>query len=217
MVALSNKGLAGGYLTQANLSVTTSGLFEVTSLTHKNWRASRSSSAIEIIKNAFSISAVSAIGYDRNLKRISIIFWLNFGPAYRQSLSDGPPDLAEHATSSFTCHVLPPHDAVDSAPCGHNRSLHQGQQQLLRSPQSDGSYSCKIVRFSFRQRSKHSSLLELKRRLSGSGAWVPFHGRDTSYLCSTNWIFSLNSSYTDLSVFVIPKDSNSQNECRQSS
>ena len=65
------------------------------SSTHRNWSTSRSLSATEIIKKAFSMSAVKATRKDQNLIRMSKIFWLNFGPVCKQSFREGPSDLAE--------------------------------------------------------------------------------------------------------------------------
>ena len=51
--------------------------------------------ATEIIRNAFPISVTNPNLKDWNLSSISRILWWNLGPAWTQSLSEGPADLAE--------------------------------------------------------------------------------------------------------------------------
>ena len=54
-----------------------------------NLKAFLSCGAIETIRNAFSMSAVIAIGWTLNLSRISKMDWSKLGPAYKQSLREG--------------------------------------------------------------------------------------------------------------------------------
>ena len=54
--------------------------------THRNRNTSRSFSFTVIIRNAFSMSAVSAIRYARNLIKMSRILWLYFGPTSNRSM-----------------------------------------------------------------------------------------------------------------------------------
>ena len=66
--------------TLVNRKTTTLGSFSTKLSTHRNLKESRSSRLIETMRKAFSMSAVNAIRYERNLIRISNIFWLNLGP-----------------------------------------------------------------------------------------------------------------------------------------
>ena len=57
---------------------------------HRKRKASRSELWIDIIKNAFSISDVSAIGYSLNLIRISATVFNKHGPSYKQLFNETP-------------------------------------------------------------------------------------------------------------------------------
>ena len=76
--------------TRANCSSIVAGFSRSTLSNQRNSNTSLPCSAMEAIRKAFSISAVRGFGCDRNLSKMSSIFWLNLGPGYRQSLSDGP-------------------------------------------------------------------------------------------------------------------------------
>ena len=64
-----------------------------------------------------------SILYNRNRNKISSIFWLNVGPTYRQSLSDGPVylwvDQAEH--HDLGCFLISPYYSVVRANNAHVR------------------------------------------------------------------------------------------------
>ena len=81
--------------TRVNLSTTASAFGSDGSSFHKNHKMSRSFCIMAIMKNAFSMSAATAILSMRNLSKMSRICWSNLGPACKQSLRDGPFALEE--------------------------------------------------------------------------------------------------------------------------
>ena len=132
MVALSKKGLDETLkTTRVNLNILTSGCFLVTSSNHK---MSLSFSLIDTIKKAFSMSAVKAILCILNLGRMSKIFWSNFSPVSKQSLSEGPVDFVEASymilslVISLSCRKQ--HGAAGSVHCRPRSIL--GPQQAVR-------------------------------------------------------------------------------------
>ena len=89
--------------TLVNLNTCISGSALVMSSIQRNLRTSLSQAMTEIMRNAFSRSAVKAILYDLNVKSRSSSNWLNVGPFWRQSFNQGPLDLAE---ASYTTRSL---------------------------------------------------------------------------------------------------------------
>ena len=81
--------------TLLNLSVVTSGTFLNGSFTQRNRNASLSSLAMDIIKNAFSMSPVSVTACTRNHNMMSNMYCPKGGPMYRQSFSEAPVVLAD--------------------------------------------------------------------------------------------------------------------------
>ena len=86
IVAFKRKGLEP---TPKTTRVNLNGWISITSLlmsfTHRKRRTSWSPSSTAIMRKAFSMSAVSAIWYERNLIKMFRIFWLNFGSMSRQA------------------------------------------------------------------------------------------------------------------------------------
>ena len=81
--------------TCVNLSTITVTLSLCISSTQRNCRMSQSRLAMDTINNGFSMSALTEIRCTQNLNRISMILWSNLGPAWKQSLSKGPPALTD--------------------------------------------------------------------------------------------------------------------------
>ena len=100
MVALRRKGLEDTpKTTRVNLYATGSRFSACGLAVHRKRSESRSSSLIETIRKAFSISPVSATRCCLNLSSMSKISCPNLGPLYRQSLREGP---AVRADASYT-------------------------------------------------------------------------------------------------------------------